>query len=40
MEINGHKLDEIDPRRVKPTPAGRLLRAEGRRHDGVRLLDL
>ena len=40
MEINGYKLDEVDPRTGRPRLLARLLRTEGRRHDGVRLLDL
>ena len=40
MEINGYHLDETGPSH-RPAAAGvRLLRAAGRRHDGVRLLDL
>ena len=40
QEINGYRLNEIDPRTGQAAPGERLLRAEGRRLDGVRLLDL
>ena len=40
QEINGHKLDEIDAQTGRPRLLERLLRAERRRHDGLRLLDL
>ncbi len=40
QEINGYQLNEIDPRTGRPRLVERLLRAEGRRLDGVRLLDL
>ena len=40
MEINGHRLDEIDPQQRAASSRERLLRIEGRRIDGMRLLGL
>ena len=40
QEINGYHTDEVDPQTGKPKLLSRLLGLQGRRHDGLRLLDL
>ena len=40
MEMNGYKLDEVDPRTGRPRLLTGFSELKGRRHDGLRHLDL